>query len=151
MNLRPHRLTALAVFGALFAAVNASPASAARHLEQAANYTCDNAQVAVSPPRVWASGNRPEMTFWLIQLERWNGRAWTRYSQASFNALFDYYGRSVNSWSVHNTRNGGRYINSRMRIPVSHRGYYRVASSVVAPRVGNAVYVGGSRNYCYVR
>jgi hypothetical protein len=39
-----------------------------------------------------------------------------------------------------------------MRFPAAHRGYYyRVASSLVAPGIGNALYVGGPRNYCSIR
>ena len=98
---------------------------------------------------MWASANRPETVVWLITLERWNGRAWARYSQSSFVARFDYYGKNTAGWSVSNTRTGGRFINSRMQVPVSHRGYYRVGSAVAAPGISNAVYVG-SGSYCYV-
>ena len=142
---------ALAVAGGLFAA-GASPASAARHAEQSTSIACTSSTVAVSPPRVWASGNRPETVVWLITLERWNGASWVRYSQSSFTARFDYYGRNTAGWSVYNTRTGGRYVNSRMHVPVSHRGYYRVASAVAisGPARSSAVYVGGAGNYCGV-
>jgi hypothetical protein len=142
---------ALAVAGGLLA-TGASPASAARHMEQSASIMCTNSTVAVAPPRVWASGNRPEAIVWLITLERWNGRSWARYSQSSFVARFDYYGRNTAGWSVYNTRTGGRFINSRMHVPVSDRGYYRVGSAVAisGPARSSAVYVGGAGNYCGV-
>jgi hypothetical protein len=144
------RLTLAAAATLIVSAGVASPASATRLIQQSANYTCSNAQVAVSPPRVWAERGRPEQVVWLIQIERWNGTSWYRYSQASFRATFDYFGRSPTSWSVFNTRTGGRYINSRMHMPVAHRGYYRVASAVAAPTRSSAVYVGGPNAYCFM-
>jgi hypothetical protein len=132
------------------AGVAASPASATRLIQQSANYTCSNANVAVSPPRVWAERGRPEQVIWAIQLERWNGASWNRYSVSTFRATFDYFGRSPTSWSMFNTRTGGRYINSRMHIRVAHRGYYRVGSVVATAYRNSAAYVGGTGAYCWM-
>ena len=132
------------------AGVATSPASATRQIQQSASYTCSNANVAVSPPRVWAGRGRPEQVVWAIQLERWNGSSWIRYSVSNFWATFDYFGRSPTSWSVFNTRTGGRYVNSRMHIRVAHRGYYRVGSAVAARTRSSAVYVAGTGAYCFM-
>ena len=131
-------------------ASSASPASAASRIQQSTNYTCGNALIAVNPPRVWTPHGQPERAIWLIQIDRWNGSSWYRYSQFSYIATFNYYGQSPTSWSMHANTRGGRYINSRMQIPVGHRGYYRVASAVAAPRLSSAVYVGGENNNCFM-
>ena len=150
--LRTARRLVIAAAAALVVAagVAASPASAARALQQSANYTCGNAQVGVSPPRVWSNHGRPEQVVWLITVDRWVNGAWYTYSQASFRATFDYYGRNVTGWTMFNTRTGGRFINSRMNMPVAYRGYYRVGSAVAAPGRSSAVYVGGGNNHCFM-
>jgi len=132
----------LVVFGALLAS-SAAPASAATYIQQSANYTCSNALVGVAPPRVWANRGRPEQAVWLITIERWSGSRWYRYSQSSYMSTFNSFGQSLTSW-------GRRFVNSRLRVPVSHRGYYRAASAVAAPGVGSAVYVGGDSAYCFM-
>jgi hypothetical protein len=149
MNIASLLRTAAAtvtVLGAL-----ASPAAAATKIQHPSSYVCSNATVAVAPARVWATPGRTEQVVWLIQLDRWNGRAWKRYSQVAYVGSFNHFGMNVTGWSMYNTRTGGRFINSRMNVPVSHRGYYRVASGVSAPGLSSAVYVGGARAYCTIR
>jgi hypothetical protein len=140
----------LVALGALLAS-SASPASAATQIAQSANFICGNGRIAVSPPRVWANYGRTEQVVWIIAIERWNGARWYRYSTSSYIASFNHFGSSPTSWSMFNTRNGGRYINSRMQVPISHRGSYRVGSAVAAPGRTSAVYVGGPSNYCTFR
>lgn len=140
---------AAAAVGAAFAST-AAPASAARSISQSTSFMCSNARVGVSPPRVWSQPGRPVQAVWIIQLERYNGSRWYRYTQSRHYSTFNYYGQSVTSWSAFNTSDGGRYVNSRLWVPVRHRGHYRVASAVAAGNLRTTDYVGGPSSYCYV-
>jgi hypothetical protein len=140
---------AAAAVGAAFAST-AAPASAARGISQSTSFTCSTARVGVSPPRVWSKPGRPVQAVWIIQLERWSGSRWYRYTQSRHISTFDYYGQSLTSWSSYNTIDGGRYVNSRLWVPVRHRGFYRVASAVGAGNLQSIGYVNGPGSHCYV-
>lgn len=58
-------------------------------------------------------------------------------------STFNYYGQSLTSW-------GPRFVNSRLRVPVAYRGYYRVLSLVATSDRHSVVYVGGRGNYCFM-
>jgi hypothetical protein len=133
-------------------ACGATPASAARYIEQAPRYDCagGGATIRVAPPRVYANLRVPSHTSWVIQVERWNGRGWVTQSNTSYRAAFDYFGRNQTGWSVFNTRTGGRYFGGFMHVPVPYRGYYRVASAVGADQLASAIYIGGVNARCFM-
>jgi hypothetical protein len=125
-----------------------SPASAARAMNGPEGPYCGlyAARVSMAPPRVWAS-YRTEQVRWISEIQRWdsNNKRWYIYATYTSWSSFNYYGQSVTSWS------GGNYVNNRMNLPVSHRGYYRVHADVRGTQGGvywNALVGGGS--YCYV-
>lgn len=132
-----HRLTlracAALVGAAACVALLPAPAEAARSITPPQWFTCGTyhpGQISIGPPRVWASANKPEQVVWATSIQRWNGSAWVNYSTFVFWSTFDYYGHSITSWSVWNTTTGGRYVNSRLNLPVRHTGYYRVAAAI---------------------
>jgi hypothetical protein len=141
MNFFTRLLSTAAVAVALTAAT-ASTASAARQVEHPTGYSCANGQIAIPPARVWSNPGRPEQVFWVLGIERWNGARWVGYSNWKFVSTFNYYGQNVTGWT------GGRFVNSRMRIPVAHRGFYRVGSALAAPGHSSAVYIAGAGAYC---
>jgi hypothetical protein len=152
LTAAPHRVTRAVVAAAALVAASvallaagAAPASAARHIQQAPNFVCDGARIGVAPPRVWSDPGRPETVAWAIQLDRWDGSRWYRYSVTTTYSTFNYYGQSLTSWS------GGRFVNSRYWVPVYHRGHYRVGSVVATGGGQRAVgYLSGGA-YCTVR
>jgi hypothetical protein len=141
MNFFARLLSTAAVAVALTGAA-ASTASAARQVEHPGGYSCANRQIAIPPARVWSNHGRPEQAFWVIGIERWNGSRWVSYSSWKFVATFNFYGQNVTGWT------GGRFVNSRMRIPVSHGGAYRVGSALAGPGHSSARYIAGAGAYC---
>jgi hypothetical protein len=112
----------------------APSAEAARSITPPQWFSCGTyhaGMISIGPPRVWASLNRPEQVVWATSIQRWNGSVWVTYGQPYiFWSSFNYYGLSLTSWSVWNTTTGGRYVNSRLNLPVRHTGYYRVAAAI---------------------
>jgi hypothetical protein len=145
------RLRSAAVAVALLGGLaTAAPAPAATQIQQPGGYSCGNGLISVPPVRVTANRGRTESVVWGIKLERWNGANWAGYSDFYFTARFNHFAFNVSGWSVYNTRNGGRFVNSRMNLPVAHRGSYRVGSVVVAPGRNSIAYVGGENTYCTI-
>ena len=146
---RPAKLMAASVLAMLVVMLGpSSPALAARSITGPTGPYCGlyAARVSVGPPRVWAS-YRTEQVSWVSEMQRWDStnRRWYRYATYTNWSTFDYYGRSVTSWS------GGNYNNNYMNYAVSHRGYYRVVSDVRGNQGGVSWsgWVGGGA-YCYV-
>jgi len=149
----------LAVVGALvisagLVALGSAPAEAARQITPPQGFACGTyypATISISPPRVWASANRPEQVLWGIQIQRWNGTRWYAYGpQYLFWSTFNYYGQSPTSWSVYNTSSGGWYTNSKLHLPVKHVGYYRLAVSISSNGGGNWAGFVGDGAHCYM-
>lgn len=131
----------------------ATPAAAARSIAPPSGYTCGGGIIAVAPPRVWAS-NRTEQVAWLNAVQRWDDRrqVWYTYATYVHYASFTTLGQSPTSWSMGNTNRGGRYINSRMNLTVSHQGYYRVAAAINGSQGGvtSTGFVAGPDAYCWM-
>jgi hypothetical protein len=136
------RLASTAALAVALVGAAANPASAARSAEHPTGYSCANRQIAIPPARVLSNPGRPEQLVWGLNVERWNDARWVAYSNWYFMATFNYYGQNVTGWT------GGRFVNSRMRIPVSHAGYYRVGSAIAAPGISSAVYIAGAGASC---
>ena len=119
----------LLIAAAYFSLVSA-PAVAARSITPPQWFACGTyyaGRISIGPPRVWSSYRRPEQVVWVTQIQRWNGSRWYNYGkQYTTWSTFNYYGQSLTSWSG----NPNRYVNSKLNLPVTHRGYYRVASSI---------------------
>jgi len=139
-------LAGLAAGCVVMVGAGAPSASASRYIEQSPGYSCDSRQVRVSPPKVGA--DRTEAAVWSIYVQRSDGSQWYTYSVSSYYAAFDFYGRNNSGWSVFNTNVGGRFINSRMNIPVYHSGYYRVYSAVATNNQSAGAWI--SPSYCYM-
>jgi hypothetical protein len=96
---------------------------------------------------VWASRGT-EAVVWVIGIERWNSSTGRWYAYANFQrtAYFNIYGQNVSGWSGYN------FVNSTMNLPVSHVGYYRMASAIGGAQGGRqwAGYIDRGA-YCYVR
>jgi len=138
--------TALTIGVSGFGLLGTSPAEAAARIDGPAGFSCDSRLVRVSPPRVWASYGT-EQVLWKSVIERWDSynKRWYQYAVYDSWSSFNYFGQSVTSWS------GGRYVNSRMNLPVYHPGYYRVGA-IVAGNQGGVTYsnyvAGGG--WCYM-
>jgi hypothetical protein len=141
---------ALALVATVFTVV-AAPADAARQITPPPNYFCGDyysRTISIIPPRVWSSYNRPEQVAWVTQIERWNyvRREWYNYG-AQFRtwSTFNWYGQSLTSW-------GHRFVNSKLNLPVSHPGYYRVGVSIGGTQGGVrwTGYIGGPNARCYM-
>lgn len=136
----------LAAVAALVVAVPLQPAAAAASITGPSNLVCEkyDNKLSVNAPRVWAS-SRTEQVVWIAVVQRWDGARWYTYSRNDFYASFNIYGQNVTGWS------SGWYHNSTMNIPVSHAGYYRMASSVNGSQGGVTWtgYVSGG-GYCRV-
>jgi hypothetical protein len=142
---------ALALAATFFSLV-AAPADAARQITPPPNYFCGDyipGTISIIPPRIWSSYNRPEQVAWVIGIERWNNvrREWYTYG-ASYTAWssFNWYGQSLTSW-------GRRFVNSKLNLPVSHAGYYRVGAAIQGNQGGVkwGGYIAGASAYCYMR
>lgn len=142
------------VIAAAFLALVAAPAQAARSITPPPNYFCGNyytRTISIIPPRIWSSYNRPEQVGWGNQIERWNGarQEWYAYGDRFFTfSSFNWYGQSATSWS------GRRFVNSKLHLPpVSHAGYYRVASAIQGNQGGVkwGGLIGGDGASCYMR
>ncbi len=148
---RAARGLAVLAVGAGIAGTAAESASAAT-IQQPRSVYCHSgeARLSVDPVRVWAERGRPETVLWRQSVERWNAGQWRPYVVYENYATFDYFGRNATGWSVDRNSRGGRYVNSRMSLPISHTGWYRVAS-IVATSSGtsSAVYVAGG-NSCRI-
>ena len=101
------------------------------------------------PPRIWSSYNRPEQVAWIIGIERWSSvrKEWYSYGPSFTTwSSFNWYGQGLTSWS------GGRFVNSKLNLPVSHVGYYRVGAAVQGNQGGVkwGGYIGGERAHCYM-
>lgn len=133
----------LTISGALLAS-SATPASAARSIQQSPGFYCENAVVKVSPPRVYATA-QPEQVLWRIGIQRWDAsrQQWYAYKTTDHLSTFDYYGRSLTSWGI-------QFVNSRLNVSVYHQGFYRVASTVVASGGGTSAVLVGGGQYCQV-
>ena len=145
---RVTKVMTITVLALIAVMLRPAPASAARSITGPQGLYCGiyAGRVSLDPPRVWAS-YRTEQVSWVSEIQRWNSSTQRWYTYATYTnwSSFNYYGQSVTSWS------GGNYANNRMNYPVSHRGYYRVASDVRGNQGGvywNA-WVGGGA-YCYV-
>jgi hypothetical protein len=123
----------------------------ARQITPPPNYFCGDyysRTISIIPPRVWSSYNRPEQVAWVTQIERWNyvRREWYNYG-AQFRtwSTFNWYGQSLTSW-------GHRFVNSKLNLPVSHPGYYRVGVSIGGTQGGVrwTGYIGGPNARCYM-
>lgn len=141
-------VVALILAAAAFSVALASPASAARWIEPPTGPACGiyAGKVSVTPPRVWATYGT-EQVQWDSVIQRWDSynQRWYTYTTISSWASFNYYGQTNTSWSGYN------YHNNRMNYPVSHAGYYRVASSINSYQ-GGVSWTGWVSNgaYCYV-
>jgi hypothetical protein len=145
---------ALIAAAACLALLPATSAEAARSITPPQWFACGTyhvGMISIGPPRIWASGNKPEQVVWATSIQRWNGSAWVNYSQYTFWSTFNYYGQSLTSWSVLNTTTGGRYVNSRLNLPVRHTGYYRVAAAINSSQ-GGQKWTGWLRGgaHCYM-
>ena len=136
-------------------AVCAAPAEAARQITPPAWFSCGeywNRTISIGPARVWAS-YRSEQVGWGIQLERWDGRRWYNYgARWEFFSTFNYFGQSATSWSTLATSRGGRYVNSKLNLPVGHSGYYRIITAIVGNQGGERWrgYIQGGA-HCYMK
>lgn len=145
-------LGALALVATVFS-LAAAPADAARQINPPSNYFCGNyytRTISIVPPRIWSSYNRPEQVLWVIGIERWNyvRQEWYAYgAQFKTWSSFNWYGQSLTSWS------GGRFVNSKLNLPVSHAGYYRVGVAIGGNQGGVkwAGYIAGENARCYMR
>ena len=138
-------VTGVLIAAAYFSLVSA-PAEAARQINGPAWFVCERypATISISPPRVWAS-NRTEQVLWAIQLQRWNGSRWYNYYRFDTWSSFNYYGQGVTAWT------GGRFHNSTLNLRVSHRGHYRVATTINGNQ-GGVSWTGfvGRGAHCYI-
>jgi hypothetical protein len=141
LSSRVAKAAAIAVAScAMVLGAGGSPAHAARYIEQSGGFSCDSRLVRVAPPRVYAAYGL-ERAAWGINVQRWSGTYWYAYTSSTHLASFNYWGFNMSGWT------GNRYVNNRMNVPVSHPGFYRVSSAVVAPGVQSEVWVAGG-NYC---
>ena len=148
MRRRPVVATALA---AVVSALLLVPgASAARHIVGPQWLQCGTyayRTLHIGPPRIWAS-ERTEQVVWEIGIQRYNSstRRWYAYDQFETWSSFNYYGQGVTPWA------GGYFHASRLNLPVSHPGYYRVNSVIGGTQGGvrwSGFVMGG--DYCYMR
>lgn len=131
------------------AAVGSTEASALYNLQAPASLTCGNRMLMVSPPRAWSSYSTPEQVLWANIVERYNPTTgqWYVYNIFQHFSSFNNRGSSPTSWSMYNNTKGGMYINSRLNLPVSHAGYYRVRSIFGNDSAQTDTYVAGG-NWC---